>query len=283
MFAMTGGTAWNSGIRRDISFSSIRLPPWPMPSRAVRRRGNLPRWSICSPVSLREPRPPEFAAPTFSTWPPQALESCRRRLDEALRRDRKPARGDRPAARRAVVGDGGADPRRIAFRSAAVGESPLGPGHLAVGIQSLLARAATLPGHRRPGLRGAALSCADAGPTCSLGRGRRCSNMAEASPQPAIAAASRPGGGRRFRRHATSPRGRRAGRLRGRGRPAQGLGLRRDSRNRGERGRLESGCPLIAGPRRPHRPAGPAAHRLVHPLVLRNPAACHGWAFCFFG
>ncbi len=139
---------------------------------------------------------------------------------------REPAHGHRPAARRAVVGAGGADPRRTAFRPATVGESPAGPGHVAVGIQSLLARVAALPGHRRPGLRGPALSCADAGPACPLGRRRRRSLVAETSPQPPIAAAARSGGGRRFRRHATSPRFRCAGRLRGRGRLAQGLGLR---------------------------------------------------------
>ena len=88
----------------------------------------------------------------------QALESCRRRLDEAMPRGREPARGHRAAARRVVVGAGRADPRRAAFRAAAVGGPTAGPGRVAVGLQSLLARVAALSGHRRPGLRGPALS-----------------------------------------------------------------------------------------------------------------------------
>ena len=122
---------------------------------------------------------------------------------------------------------------------------------------------------------GALLYRADAGPACPVGRCGRGSLVAEASPQPPIAAAARPGGGRRFRSHATPPRGRRAGRLRGRGRPAQGGGLRRDPRGRGRRGQLGLRRPLVAGPRCPDRPPGPTAHGLVHPLALRDPAPGH--------
>ena len=186
MFATTGDNAWNRGIRPATSFSSIRWPPWPMPSRAVRRRGSLPPWSICSRGSSPDPRPPGFAAPTFSTWRPRPWKAA----VVAWTKPWPPSRtwhGHRPAARRAVVGAGGADPRRTAFRPATVGEPPAGPGHVAVGVQSLLARVAALPGHRRPGLRGPALSCADAGPACPLGCRRRRSLMAETSPQPPIA------------------------------------------------------------------------------------------------
>ena len=64
------------GIRPVTSFSSIRLPPWPTPGRAVRRRGSLPPWSICSRGSLPGRRPPGFAAPTFSTWPPRRWKAA---------------------------------------------------------------------------------------------------------------------------------------------------------------------------------------------------------------
>ena len=49
----------------------------------------------------------------------------------------------------------------------------------------------------------------------------------------------------------------------------------RDPRSRGRRGQLELRRPLVAGPRRPDRPAGPTAHGLVHPLALRDPASGH--------
>ncbi len=165
----------------------------------------------------------------------QALESCRRRLDEAM--------GAVENLRVAI------DQQRGELSSALAGEIR---GELLSARRPwenrLLGQVASRWGFSPFSLvlrlyqgigglaSGALLYRADAGPTCPVGRCRRCADVAEALPQPPIAAAARADGGLWFRRNATSPRGRRAGRLRGRGRIAQGLSLRRDARSRGGRG-----------------------------------------------
>ena len=174
MFARTGGTSWNRGTRPGHIFFVDSVA-----ALADAQQGRAPQGEFAALVDLltrqfaghggRQDSPRQlsrFGRPGIGKLPPPLGRSHAAPI-ESLRG------GHRPAARRVVVGAGRADPRRTAFRAAALGESPAGPGRVAVGIQSLLARVAALPGHRRPGLRGAALSRADAGPACPVGRGRR--------------------------------------------------------------------------------------------------------------
>ncbi len=128
----------------------------------------------------------------------QALESCRRRLDEAmpaidnLRSAIDQQRGELSAALAGQIRGELLSARRPWENRL------LGQVTSRWGFSPFCARTAALPGPRRPGLRGAAVSRADAGPACPVGRRGRRSLLAETSPQPPSAAAARPDGGRRL-------------------------------------------------------------------------------------
>ena len=244
-----------------------------MPSRAVRRRGSLPPWSICSRGSSPGRRPRRIRRANFLDLAAQALESCRRRLDEAmpaienLRTAIDQQRGELSSALAGQIRGELLSARRpwenrlLGQVASRWGFSPFslvlrlyqGIGGLASG--ALLYRART-PAQL------ALWGVVEGARTWQKHRRNR-----QLQQRPGQAAA---GGfdATQLRRAAVVLEGYAA--EAGLPKASASAG---DARSRGRRGQLELRRPLVAGPRRPDRPAGPTAHGLVYPLALRDLAS----------